>query len=296
LAIGPAATADIGSRRLFQHRRHLMDVLNIGPIALPVTVFIPVVAMAVSVAAAIWLRKRRGVDVEPVLWKVMLGGLLTARVAFVAAHFDLYASAPWSVLRIGDSGFSAIAGLLGALVTGVLATSGKAALRTPLMTTLAAGAVAWGATTIATTDFKHAAMPVPQLVLQRLDGSPLALGSLAGKPLVINLWATWCPPCRREMPALRDAQLRNPGVVFVFADQGEDAQTVRDYLAREGLAPDNVVLDPVRQVAGAAKASATPTTLFFDSRGRLVSRRVGELSAATLADRLAQLEVAPPRR
>ena len=75
--------------------------------------------------------------------------------------------------------------------------------------------------------------PLPQgLVLHSLAGEASALDDRKGKPFVINLWASWCPPCRREMPALIAAAKAHPEVRFVFANQGEDADTIAQlYLA-----------------------------------------------------------------
>jgi thiol-disulfide isomerase/thioredoxin len=63
---------------------------------------------------------------------------------------------------------------------------------------------------------------------------------LAGRPAVLNLWATWCGPCRVEMPVLATAQRDSRDVAFIFVNQGEAPETVRAWLAREGLALENV--------------------------------------------------------
>ena len=76
----------------------------------------------------------------------------------------------------------------------------------------------------------------------KLQGEPIRLSALIGKLSVINLWAASCGPCRREMPVLRDAQVHYPGITFVFANQGEAAETVQEYLANAHIAVDNVVL------------------------------------------------------
>jgi len=111
---------------------------------------------------------------------------------------------------------------------------------------------------------------------------------------VVNLWASWCPPCRKEMPVLRDAQARHKDVVFVFVDQGEDDNTARSYLAGQQLALRNVVLDPQRQLASQVDSQVLPTTLFFDEEGMLVNRRIGELSTVTLAQRMESLRATMP--
>ena len=130
---------------------------------------------------------------------------------------------------------------------------------------------------------------MPKLALQSMDGTTIALASFEGRPTVVNLWATWCPPCQREMPVLHAAQRSRPDVNFVFLNQGESAQQVAAYLGKSGLALRNVLLDGRGEAGAALGHRALPTTLFFDSRGRLVDTRVGELSEATLAERLASL-------
>ena len=131
--------------------------------------------------------------------------------------------------------------------------------------------------------------------MSTLAGRPASLAALAaGKPMVVNLWATWCPPCRREMPVLATAQQREGDVVFVFADQGEDAPTVQAYLASEQLGPGNVLLDARRALGQHAGTSALPVTLFFAADGRLAHSRIGEISAAALTIQLDKLR--PPRK
>jgi thiol-disulfide isomerase/thioredoxin len=112
---------------------------------------------------------------------------------------------------------------------------------------------------------------------------------MSGKPLVLNLWASWCPPCRREMPVLAKAQAEHSDVTFVFANQGEGADAVKTYLAAQHLSLHNVVLDGTTVLACRTGSAGLPTTLFFNARGELVDRRMGELSPATLAQGLASL-------
>ena len=130
---------------------------------------------------------------------------------------------------------------------------------------------------------------LPALELTSLEGRPMNLAEFKGKPTVVNLWATWCPPCVREMPVLQQAQAERPGVNFVFLNQGESAEQVSTWLRARRLPMRNVLLDANRQASAAFKQRALPTTLFFDARGQLVSTRVGELSSATLTERLQAL-------
>ena len=130
---------------------------------------------------------------------------------------------------------------------------------------------------------------MPQLALPASDGTTVRLASFQGRPTVVNLWATWCPPCQREMPVLQQAQASRPDVHFLFLNQGESPQQVAAYLAKSGLQLRNVLLDARGEAGAALGHRALPTTLFFDASGRLIDTRVGELSEASLAQRLSDL-------
>jgi thiol-disulfide isomerase/thioredoxin len=130
------------------------------------------------------------------------------------------------------------------------------------------------------------------LAVQRIDGAPAALSAFHGKPTVINLWASWCPPCRREMPAFAKAQASNPDVNFVFLNQGEAPPDVAQFLAQHAPALRNVLLDPAGEASRKLSNRGLPATLFLDAQGRLVDLRVGELSTASLAQRLEAIQKA----
>lgn len=236
-----------------------------------------------------------GVDPEPVLMRMLLLGLLFARLGFVWQWRGVYFSDPVSIIDIRDGGWEPVAGVVVASLYGLSQVSRQTLLRRPVGTAFVATLALWMAGQAALLAWPEARREgLPELSLAALDGKTVRLVDFAGKPTVINLWATWCPPCRREMPMLQQAQSREVDVNFVFVDQGESRDEVARYLASQGLTLHNVLLD-ARKLAGAAfDASALPTTLFFDARGELVSTRVGSLSEATLAQRLGALRAVGP--
>lgn len=124
-----------------------------------------------------------------------------------------------------------------------------------------------------------------------LSGESTTLAALAdGKPMVVNLWASWCPPCRREMPVLAAAQKQQAWASFVFANQGENTATIQRYLSDSQLELANVTLDRDTRLGVVAGSMALPITLFYDAHGQLVATHRGTLTAASLAGKLKQLK------
>lgn len=214
-------------------------------------------------------------------------GLLAARLGYVLRWWPEYAASPWSVVAIGDGGFLWWIGLPAALAFTWWRTRRQTRLRRPVFAGLVAGLLAWFALTGTLSLLQRSAPPRPDIAAATLDGAPVRLAERSGKPVVLNLWATWCPPCRREMPVFADAAQRYPGLDIVLLNQGEDAATVRNFLERQGLAlHEQVLLDPPSQAMLATGTRGLPTTLFFDANGRLVHTHMGELTRASLADTL----------
>jgi len=126
--------------------------------------------------------------------------------------------------------------------------------------------------------------PLPQGVvappLQALDlqGKTWKLADLRGRAVVLNFWATWCPPCRAEMPSLQQlAEIYGPEQLVVLAvNVGEGPRRISQYLQASGLNL-TVLLDQNSEIARTWGASALPTTYLFDADGRPRQRVLGEL-------------------
>lgn len=266
-----------------------MLTVNLGPFAVPISQLVLMMALLVALGVGYLVGRRQQTGgIGHILSDMLLVALLVARIAFVAIWFDTYRNAPWSMLDIRDGGFSPWAGVAAALLVAIWRGWRRAALRKPLILGLAAGALAWGGMFGALRMLERPILP--KLSLATLAGEPADLAALAaGKPLVVNLWATWCPPCRREMPVLAAAQQQETGVTFVFANQGEDGATIQHYLTASRLDLANVLLDPGAHLGREVGSTGLPTTLFYDANGRMVDTHVGELSPASLASKLKRL-------
>lgn len=266
-----------------------MDALALGPLVIPMDALLILLAILAAHGAAHWFHRQRGLDPGPALWKMILAGFIAARAVFVLRHRDIYASAPLEALDLRDGGLHATAGLLVALVVGAGLARRAPALRRPLLASALAGAALWLGATLMIHTLAPERPPLPDLLVMKLDGGEVPLRSFSGRPLVVNLWATWCPPCRREMPVLSRAQQANPDVGFVFVNQRESANAVRGYLDRHAFGMSNVMLDPPGRLAARTGSVGYPTTLFYDAAGVLRMRHVGELSDATLREKLGRL-------
>lgn len=268
----------------------------IGPLVVPTPLLILLGCGAIAVIVARIAARHKPARIGGTLLDMLVAAALAGRLVFVVSWFAQYRNSPWSILDVRDGGFTPWAGLGVAAVVALWQGWRRPPLRQPLVLGLFAAALGWIAAPGA---LRFGAQPtLVDLDAALKTASPNASASLerlaAGKPTVVNLWATWCPPCRREMPVLAEAEHRLDSVTFVFANQGEDVFTVQHYLEANQLQLGNVLLDPDKAIGRKYGSMALPTTLFYDAQGRLVEAHMGALSAATLASKLSQLQAGEP--
>ena len=132
--------------------------------------------------------------------------------------------------------------------------------------------------------------PKPELALQDIQGKQVSLQQLQGKPAVINMWATWCAPCRREMPLLQQAQKNHPEVQFVLVNQGEKAPAVADYLQKNQVDVAHIWLDETMQARSALPYQGLPSTYFLNKKGEIVAHSLGEIKHEQLEQYLQQIQ------
>ena len=272
----------------------MSQVLQIGSLALSYGLLSTFLAIALGGFIAKRLAHAAGVDAELLLMQMLLTGVVGARLAFVWQWREQYFADPLSILDIRDGGWEAVAGFVVALLFGLHRARRQAGLRKPVFAAVLTSGAVMLLGAMGTLLLAPPAVPLPLLSLSSLEGRTVPLPGFSGKPTVLNLWATWCPPCQREMPVLQQAQAAHPDINVVLVNQGEAPQASAAFLDRQGLALRNVLLDPQHQTGLALGHRALPTTLFFDSRGQLVDIRIGELSQATLAQRLVDLRATTP--
>ena len=256
-----------------------MDAILIGPLALPAGTVVALITFSTAVLASLWWQWR-GRPVEKWLWLITLSALMGARLAFVLRYPEQY-SGPLAMVDIRDGGWW-WPGALAALPVIALCLWRRPELRLALLSCTAAAMIALGLSLTTLHSMSPAAAPLPDIALENLQGTPVPLKQLTQGTTLINLWATWCPPCRREMPVLANAQARYPNVRFVLANQGETAQAVRDYLIQAKLHFDLPLLDPQMALGHHAGNGGLPLTLLFDGDGNELARHFGPLSRASL--------------
>jgi cytochrome c biogenesis protein CcmG/thiol:disulfide interchange protein DsbE len=131
-------------------------------------------------------------------------------------------------------------------------------------------------------------MPAPDFVVADLDGQPIRLADLRGRPVIVNFWASWCGPCVEEFPLLREAAARHADddlvvVGIVWRDRSEAA---RDFMARNG-ATWAAAMDPGERVAADYGILGPPETYFIARDGTIAARQIGQISATSLDEKLA---------
>ena len=127
-------------------------------------------------------------------------------------------------------------------------------------------------------DHSRAGEPLPQFSLTDTQGNTLALGEPANAPMLVNLWATWCAPCIKEMPLLDDlaADYGDRLQVVTISQDLNGAKAVEPFFARNDLPNLPRWLDPETEFAFAVGAGGLPVTLLYDAEGREVWRIAGD--------------------
>jgi thiol-disulfide isomerase/thioredoxin len=269
------------------------DIIEIGPLALALDRLVAVALILAFLTALDWIIRRYRVTAWQSAVLAVFAGLLAARAGHVWLYRESFALEPVAALQIWLGGWDWRFGVGAAGIALILT------FRQPRP--VAAGLAALGALSLIWAGFLSLGADKPALRLPQglvLEGAPPETGSasvwrigqLRGRPLVINLWATWCPPCRREMPMLTQAAKAERRATILLVNQGERPAQISAFLRAQGLDLAHVALDPSGLLGEMTGAEALPTTLFIDSDGTVRQVHAGEITRVQLDIAIRALE------
>ena len=212
---------------------------------------------------------------------LLLAAFVGARAGHVLLFWSSFLGSPWRILAIWQGGFSWKFGAMSALAVAAPALWRKPHLRVPTALALSVSLLGWGLS------FQYfvkndAAVAAPTHELSLLDGGAIDLSQLHGRPMVLNLWASWCPPCRRELPMMARFAATEGKVDFVFANQGENPAVIQRFLTAQRLSIRTVAIDQQSSLMRHYQALGLPATLFIAADGQVVAAQLGEISSETL--------------
>jgi len=122
----------------------------------------------------------------------------------------------------------------------------------------------------------------------KLSGETLSGGNFSNEPgklTVINVWASWCSPCRAEAPTLEEFAIKNPGIQFVGILTRDNVSSAQGFVNRFKISYPTLIDDAViTSFRGSLPANAIPTTLVIDKAGRVAARISGQVTVSTMRD------------
>nr|WP_269468693.1 TlpA disulfide reductase family protein [Alteromonas sp. ASW11-130] len=211
----------------------------------------------------------------------LVSGFVVARVTFVITMWEIYQKDWIAAFDIRDGGFNHYLGWF----TGIMLLVFKTRRQHKVASVYFKSAVITGLVIfplfVVNTLMKQQ-IAFNDIEVANAKGESQSLSLQTGKPLIINFWASWCPPCRREMPILESAQQQYKNVTFIFVNQGEAPTQAHQFLEVNSIELDNAYFDFTGKTAKELGAYGLPTTLFFNSEGKLIDSHMGELSEASL--------------
>ncbi|MEA1976694.1 MAG: redoxin domain-containing protein [Chloroflexota bacterium] len=130
----------------------------------------------------------------------------------------------------------------------------------------------------------------PDFTLVNLEGKNVSLSDFHGQPVLINLWATWCGPCRIEMPTIQSRfdEYRDEGFIVLAVNFDEPRENVQSFRDEFGLTFE-MLLDPGAKVQKLYRTRSYPTSFFVDRNGVIQAQHIGVMTEGNLDGNLAQI-------
>lgn len=220
----------------------------------------------------------------------LIGGLVTGRAVHVIGNAGAFADRPLSALAFWQGGLSGQAAMVAVILVTAISLGRMRANFTPTIIAVIIGLIV--SQGLAIISGPGSDQPDLNYRYETLDGQGFDLAShfAAGRPVVLNLWATWCGPCRRELPMFQEVLARHEDVTFAFASQSEPKDRVALYLVSEDIRLPNVIFDTKGQLGRRYASFGLPTTLFIRPDGVVQTLHVGEMSRDQLEAEIAALK------
>lgn len=265
-----------------------MGSVSIGPFAFDGPRLAVIVGVVIFLTVGSLLSRHRP-RLSSCTTGTVVTGLVGARAGHVAYHFASFAEEPWRIFAVWQGGFSFAGAAIGVAI-GIAWLAARSLRDVPWAGgAVAAGFFAWFVVnTLTSSGVAPMAPTQPFQTVQ--DEKTAVLAERHGRPAVINLWATWCPPCRREMPMLAEMARENPDVDFIFANQGENREAIQSYLQSAGIKLNFILLDPFLALSRHYGAQGLPATLLVRADGTLATSHLGEISKESLLEAISVLQ------
>ena len=268
-----------------------MNAISLGPIVMAADRFAVILGIFTFILATGFLTRRIDQRFHAWSWWVLIGGIVAARAGHVLVHWQSFAAEPLRIFALWEGGFHWPSALV-AIALSIFLVLRTGRLRLWALLPLALGLVVWN--TAWQLSGETQAIALPEATFETLAGNRHPLDAGPATPKVINLWASWCPPCRREMPMMAEMASNSEGTEFIFANQGESRQIVERYLAQAGLSLDTVLLDQFGDLGRHYRAPGLPATLFVGADGVLSHAHLGEISREALQSGIDRLQAGDP--
>jgi len=283
----------------------MTEAFNLGPLLIPTGPLILALSLIFAIILSHWWAGKLQLDkiqVKGIAENAAWFGLVGARLGFVALNWSAYATRPWAALYVWQPGYLYSAGLLvgaGYVIWQLTKSSieQRGAFFRVLMGAYLAAGIVFTTATLSLGLLKQPGIPgtgdtAPDFKLKDLSAETVQLSDLAGRAVVLNFWATWCPPCRREMSLLDELQKSydEKGLSVIGLNLSESPDMVKSYVNSVGVsypiwvdAPSGKQgFDSTRKIFSSYGAVGLPTTLFIDREGVIQRIYVGELSRGFL--------------
>jgi peroxiredoxin len=122
-----------------------------------------------------------------------------------------------------------------------------------------------------------AGMVAPNFILKNLAGEEVSLKDYRGKKVMVNFWATWCPPCKEEMPAMEKFYKKNSKEVEILAVNLDPQNNVKGFVEEKGLTFP-ILLDEEGSTQQTYSVISIPTTLILDEQGLILKKHIGSMT------------------